>query len=193
MATVVKTGMRLFALGLGAVMLMGCVMAEKYEQEKARGLNFQRLLAQEEKRTAELDAEVKKVRRQLTEMEAQNRDLSSEIQSAREQLSMSADKTMALQETAQLGEEADKAFSNMDSSFGSDGDTFSNLGLDDPAMPADTGTTGGGAAIYHEVMPGETLYRLSKTYGVKVENIKDWNSLSDNTIVVGQRLIIGYE
>lgn len=190
---VVKTGLRLMALGLGTFMLMGCVMAEKYEQEKARGLNFQRLLAQEEKRTAELDAEVKKVRRQLTEMEAQNRDLSSEIQSAREQLSMSTDKTMALQETTQLGEEADKAFSNMDSGFGADGDTFSNLGLDDPAMPADSGASGSGSAIYHEVMPGETLYRLSKTYGVKVDNIKDWNSLSNNTIVVGQRLIIGYE
>ena len=35
-------------------------MAEKYDAEKARSLNFQRLLAQEEKRTGELDSEVKR-------------------------------------------------------------------------------------------------------------------------------------
>ena len=60
--------LRLGALGLVGAMLTGCVMAEKYEQEKARSLNFQRLLAQEEKRTGELDAELKKVRRQLAEV-----------------------------------------------------------------------------------------------------------------------------
>jgi hypothetical protein len=40
----------------------GCVMTEKYEAEKARALNFQRLLAQEEKRTGELDSELKRVK-----------------------------------------------------------------------------------------------------------------------------------
>ena len=48
---------------LGTFLLMGCVMTEKYEAEKARGLNFQRLLAQEEKRTGELDNELKRVKR----------------------------------------------------------------------------------------------------------------------------------
>ncbi|MCE9535995.1 MAG: hypothetical protein K8R65_06260, partial [Nitrospirae bacterium] len=44
----------------GMLVLSGCVMAEKYEAEKARSLNFQRLLAQEEKRTGELDNEAKR-------------------------------------------------------------------------------------------------------------------------------------
>ena len=46
----------------GGLLLSGCVMAEKYDAEKARSLNFQRLRAQEEKRTGELDSEVKRSR-----------------------------------------------------------------------------------------------------------------------------------
>ena len=54
-AVVVPIGL----LVLTGLNLSGCVMSEKYEAEKARSLNFQRLLAQEEKRSAELDSEVK--------------------------------------------------------------------------------------------------------------------------------------
>ena len=46
--------------GIGLVST-GCVMKEQYEAEKTRALNFQRLLAQEEKRTGELDAEAKRL------------------------------------------------------------------------------------------------------------------------------------
>ena len=70
---------QLLAVTVGGLLLTGCVMAEKYEAEKARGLNFQRLLAQEEKRTAELDADLKKARRRLTEAETKNRELMSEL------------------------------------------------------------------------------------------------------------------
>ena len=41
---------------------------------------------------------------------------------------------------------------------------------------------------YHFVKSGETLYSISKTYGVTVEQIRFWNSLSTNQINVGQRL-----
>ena len=43
---------------LSSGLLVGCVSSGKYESEKARALNFQRLLAQEEKRTGELNSEV---------------------------------------------------------------------------------------------------------------------------------------
>jgi len=66
---IITSRWRFVAVCVSGLFLSGCVMAEKYEQEKARGLNFQRLLAQEEKRTAELDAELKKVRCQQTELE----------------------------------------------------------------------------------------------------------------------------
>jgi len=41
---------------------------------------------------------------------------------------------------------------------------------------------------YHVVKKGETLYRLSKTYRIGVEDLKTLNDLSDNTIHVGQKV-----
>jgi septal ring factor EnvC (AmiA/AmiB activator) len=63
------------------------VLSEKYEAEKARSLNFQRLLAQEEKRTGELDNEVKRTKRELAEYETRNRELTAQVQAVREQMS----------------------------------------------------------------------------------------------------------
>lgn len=42
----------------------------------------------------------------------------------------------------------------------------------------------------HTVQAGETLYRISKQYGVEVEDIKRWNQLADNSIYAGQVLIV---
>jgi LysM repeat protein len=41
------------------------------------------------------------------------------------------------------------------------------------------------------VKAGETLYRISRQYGVSVEKVKKWNKLQDNTIEIGQKLIVG--
>lgn len=48
-------------------------------------------------------------------------------------------------------------------------------------------------AIYHDVLPKETLYSLSKQYGVTVDQLKQWNNLPDASIKIGQRLIVGYQ
>lgn len=46
-------------------------------------------------------------------------------------------------------------------------------------------------AVYHRVEPGETLYRISKAYGVSVERLAKANHLSDpSRLEVGQRLFI---
>ncbi|MEL7020597.1 MAG: glucosaminidase domain-containing protein [Bacteroidota bacterium] len=45
-------------------------------------------------------------------------------------------------------------------------------------------------AQYHTVQSGETLYRISRQYGVSVAQIMQWNQLSSATIRVGQRLKI---
>ncbi len=42
----------------------------------------------------------------------------------------------------------------------------------------------------HIVSPGDTLYSISKKYGVDVETIKRLNNLEDNTIYVGMELVI---
>ena len=44
--------------------------------------------------------------------------------------------------------------------------------------------------IIHTIQAGETIYRVSKIYNVTVENIKQWNNLSVNTVEIGQELVI---
>lgn len=46
------------------------------------------------------------------------------------------------------------------------------------------------ARTVHTVSPGETLFRISQNYGVSVDDLKRWNNLPDNTIKVGQQIII---
>lgn len=53
---------------------------------------------------------------------------------------------------------------------------------DDPKLPK--------GAFYHIVKKGETLYSISKKYGVSITKLKKWNSLRRNLIKPGQRLII---
>ena len=42
----------------------------------------------------------------------------------------------------------------------------------------------------HRVAAGETLYRISVRYGVDVSTLKGYNGLTDNTIYVGQELLL---
>jgi hypothetical protein len=49
-----------------------------------------------------------------------------------------------------------------------------------PAPVAPTGT--------HTVVPGDTLYSLSRRYGVTVQQLRDWNGLRSDTLAVGQVL-----
>ena len=42
----------------------------------------------------------------------------------------------------------------------------------------------------HTVESGENLFRIGLKYGVTVDQIKSWNSLTDNSVKVGQRLKI---
>ena len=84
---------------LSAVLATGCVSKEQYQSEKVRGLNFQRLLAQEEKRANTLDAkleqkdkeinelntQLKETKEKIASLESQNRDLTSEVNALKEQ------------------------------------------------------------------------------------------------------------
>jgi len=90
----------------GNVGLSGCVMSEKYEAEKARSLNFQRLLAQEEKRSAELDSEVKRSKRELSEYEARNRELNAQVEAVRQQAAQIQEEAQAMKEATLLEKRA---------------------------------------------------------------------------------------
>src|SRR5215813_10288547 len=97
---------RIIMIVCGSLVVSGCVLSEKYEAEKARSLNFQRLLAQEEKRTGELDNEVKRTKRELTEYETRNRELTAQVQAVREQLGRAQEENEAIKEAALLERKA---------------------------------------------------------------------------------------
>lgn len=78
---------------LGAILQSGCVSSEKLKAEKVRALNFQRLLAQEEKRANaleaqlaqkdkeidDLNAQLKETKTKIEELESQNQTLTAEL------------------------------------------------------------------------------------------------------------------
>lgn len=92
------------SLGLSCALLAttGCVFKETYDAEKSRSLNFQRLLAQEEKRTSELDNELKRIKRDSLDFETRNRELSAQVQSAREQMGRLQEEADALRDAMML-------------------------------------------------------------------------------------------
>jgi LysM repeat protein len=47
-----------------------------------------------------------------------------------------------------------------------------------------------GNAKTHTVSSSETLFSISRNYNVQVDDIKRWNNLTDNSISVGQELIV---
>ena len=51
-------------------------------------------------------------------------------------------------------------------------------------------STGAGDIITHKVQSGESIWLIANHYNVKVNNIKEWNNLTGNTIKKGQELIV---
>jgi len=58
-----------------------------------------------------------------------------------------------------------------------------------PTSTSRTNTSSGGGLI-HVVTAKETMFSISRAYGVSVDEIKQWNNLSDNAISIGQELTI---
>lgn len=206
-----KSGFSILAMVCGGLALSGCVLTEKYEAEKARSLNFQRLLAQEEKRTAELDNEVKRSKKELAEFETRNRELTAQVQAVREQMSRVQEESEAIKEAALLERKAKADMKRAAAPppkappaaepIPSTGDLMSSSSFagvpDEPAAPAPTESIAAppsrGSPNIHVVKPGETLYRISRRYGVRVETLRKWNKLPDDIIEVGQKLIVSQE
>jgi len=206
-----KVVYHIFLVICGGFLLSGCVLSEKYEAEKARSLNFQRLLAQEEKRTSELDSEVKRTKRELSEYEARNRELTAQVQAVREQMSRVQEEAEAMKEAALLERKsktdvkrssaaaasgrANKPEASLESADLSKAFTGTPPEAQEAteASPMDTTPEMKTGGNIHVVKPGETLYRISRRYGVSVEKIKKWNKLPDEIIEVGQKLVVGRE
>ena len=62
--------------------------------------------------------------------------------------------------------------------------------VETPATPSPAPVPTTTPVVIHQVTPGETLYGISRRYGLSVNTIKAENGLADNTIFVGQQLRI---
>jgi len=191
----------------GGLLVSGCVvLEEKYNAEKARSLNFQRLLAQEEKRTAELDSEIRHTKAELAEFEARNRELSAQVQVAREQMARLQEETEAVREATVLERKAledmqrkgqsssakpKKAESPKAASGGRSGGHLSDKGMATVSEPASAVKVTPG--LVHVVKPGETLYSIGRRYGIEVDKLKRLNKLPDDIVEIGQKLLVGAE
>ncbi len=184
-------------------LLTGCVSTEKYEAEKARALNFQRLLAQEEKRTGELNVKYQDAQRQVGSLESQSRDVDAELEALRDQLNRSHDELARVRGGGTAESDDLKLSEPSISEFGLDDLDFKDsdlakleadldLGSNDVPLEsmAESTSMAMGSGDFHTVAKGDTLYRLSKQYGVTVEDLKVWNNLTDNTIHVGQQIVV---
>lgn len=180
-----RSSYRIVTVICGGLLLSGCVMAEKYDAEKTRSLNFQRLLAQEEKRTGELDSEVRRSKNELMEYEARNRELTAQVQASREEMARVQEEAEAMKESALLER---KAKADMKRAL-----TPTHKALPVEPGPTDSSLGSMRSPTVHIVKPGETLYRISLRYGITVDKIRKWNKLPDDIIEVGQRLTVGQE
>jgi LysM repeat protein len=51
-------------------------------------------------------------------------------------------------------------------------------------------TTAGRGGVIHVVAARETMFSISKAYGITVDELKQWNNLTENTLSLGQELVI---
>jgi len=143
----------------------------------------------------------------LMEYEARNRELTAQLQTSREQMARVQEEAEAMKESALLERKAKadmkRVLKPMRKALPVEPtpDTVdlsaSALGIapEVPAVPEPTESLLGGmrSPTVHVVKPGETLYRISRRYGVAVDKVRKWNKLPDDIIEVGQRLIVGQE
>ena len=179
----------LVSAALYAALFSGCVSVEKYETEKTRALNFQRLLAQEENRADEINAQLQEAQITIGSLGSQKDELALKLDVLQGQVKQ--------QQTSAPSSGSAPAMSNSVSEVGSTSfseTSLSELGLPDLSFEKsafrDFDGQGSGDPFYHTVAAGETLYRLSRNYGVTIAQLKRWNSLTDNIISIGQRLIV---
>ncbi|MCF8070315.1 MAG: LysM peptidoglycan-binding domain-containing protein [Desulfobacterales bacterium] len=59
-----------------------------------------------------------------------------------------------------------------------------------PAKPVETPTVKASGATYHHVQKGETVYRISKQYGLTPDQLRTLNKLENDAIYPGQKLLV---
>ncbi len=186
---------------MGTALMAGCVSSGQYEAEKARALNYQRLLAQEEQRTGQLDTRLQEAQQEIASLGSQNRELIAERDALREQAGRQSEQASA-REMADISSDvevspdmffSDPSISELEmNDFSFNDSDFKDLDADktDVAGLDMDGSSDVGTPTYYTVIKGDTLYRISRIHDVTVEQLKRWNNLTDNIISIGQRLIV---
>lgn len=59
---------------------------------------------------------------------------------------------------------------------------------DDASIPSIEDAPG---YVYYTVKAGDTLYNIARMYNLTVDELKNYNNLTNNTLTIGQKLIIG--
>lgn len=59
-----------------------------------------------------------------------------------------------------------------------------------PYTPRTTAKKADGSTTTHIVAAKETMFSISKQYGVTVDEIKQWNNITDNNLSIGQEIIV---
>jgi LysM repeat protein len=81
--------------------LSGCATRENYNAQVNRTTNLQRLLAEEEKRSADLAAEIARLKKQVGDLEIQNKALTTQLTDTRAQIVRSLEEVGRLQDEIQ--------------------------------------------------------------------------------------------
>jgi LysM repeat protein len=66
------------------------------------------------------------------------------------------------------------------------------VGKDDSSL-ASSAVNGDKRRRMHTVMQSETLYSISRQYGVSTDQLMEWNKLVDSSLKIGQVLVVGME
>jgi LysM repeat protein len=175
----------------------GCVTKESYTQQVNRTTNLQRLLADEEKHSSDLNAEVARLKNQVGDLEAQNKLISDQLKDARTQVVRSLEEVGRLQEEVQSHRASVKSKRQGVAPAPTEppdrlGELqFETLGANKrQAKPSRGMTTGKNGAGYHEVQRGDTLFNIAKRYKTDVKTLKELNGLTGDEIRLGERLIV---
>jgi LysM repeat protein len=98
-----------------------------------------------------------------------------------------ADKKTELSTTADTGRRVAQAHGNSQllanpaGNVNAESDKFQNTVSNNPA---------GNSLVYHTVLPGETVYSISRLYNLSADSLMKWNRISDAKIRIGQELRI---
>jgi LysM repeat protein len=156
-----------------------------------------RLVAQEEKRTGDLDAELKRTKAMASELEGRNREMTAQIQAVREQLASIQEEAAASRETEGMrGTKGGSKSKKVKQKARSEAVAAAPAPAgSEPApapvpVPAQAPAQGGGSPAVHVVQAGETIFRIARQNGVSVQQIRQWNNLKNDVIEVGQELVV---